>query len=204
MDALLRRRAMMAGGVEPPPPPIPMPTPDYELASPTTTAGYNTGVKLFDTAKSFTILCEASFNNYSWTQWTQGLFGTVAGTKNLNFKLGSIDTGNDYQNGVVSATANRYTAIVLNKTQSNRRCSSLLPRSNTTQTKKFFVRYDHTTRKVEAGTYAPPTANYYTTDGDYISTQELQLLIGGAAGTVSIFKVYLQLLTDEQIGTFFA
>lgn len=197
MDALLRRRMMIGAGGEPGPS-----IPIYELASPTTEQGYNTGVKLFDTAKSFTILCEITYNNYSWT-FPCGLFGILSGTNNYNFKLGSIEGCKNYQNGTLQGTSTLQEALILNKTASNRRGTYIFAKTNGERTHKIFVRYDSTTRLVECGIEALPTAHYYTTDGALTSSEELKLLIGGATGTVNIFKVYFSALPDAEINAFY-
>ena len=189
---------MIASGGEPG-----LAVPVYELAEPTTEQEYNTGVKLFDRAKSFTILCEATYINYSWSTWSQGLFGILNGNKNYMFKIGSIESGKDHQSGSQVSTGNRYTALVMNETTSHRYCTDIFSKTNGTRTHKFFVRYNASTRLVECGIEGLPTTHYYTVDGQISSEEELKLLIGGATGTISIFKVYLSLLSDDEINAFY-
>ena len=176
--------------------------PIYELASPTAVQEYDTGIKLFDTPKSFTILCRAKFNNYYWnnSNWTAGIFGISTGN---NFKFGSINNGKDYRSDELFATANRYSAIIMNSTASNKRCSAIIARSNSMTERKIFVTYDHTTRIVKVGTASnvSTTIYWYTVPADLSSDNTIKLNLGYAATrcTVNAFKIYDRVLTDAQI-----
>lgn len=177
------------------------PVPVFRLNEETTTQNYDTGIKLFDTPKSFTILCDAKFNNYSWTAWTQGVFGIAT---DRYFRFGSINNGNDYRNDALNSTANRYSAIIMNNTSSAKRCSSVFSRSNSSTRRKFAITYDHTTRKISAITSATGIVgqNWWTVPGDLISENSLKLLIGNAAGTIYAFEIYTEILSANKIGAF--
>ena len=192
---------MMSGGeIAPAPePPIP-PSLLFELSEATTQADYDTNIKLFDEPKSFTILGTATFNNYNWTSWTQGIFGISTGNY---FRYGSIQSGKDMIDGELSATANRYTAIIMNYTSTGKYCSSLASRENTSKKRKFGIRYNHRTRKIECfNTTSGTTSHWWTLGGDLSSNSTLKLLIGSATGTVNVFKIYSGLLSDADIVQF--
>lgn len=205
MVSLLRRREMMQRAASP----SPTPTLIYELASATSTASYDTGVKLFDPAISFTILCDATFANRSWSA-TQTLFGIGTG---FAFALGSR-SGNDYVNGVLdTSNSRRYTALIMNNTTSDtdaKKMTSLLARfsNSTEQTHRFAIRYNATTFKVEgfddntSRDDHAPTSRWYNLDSNYSSQTTVKFFLGNATGTINIFKVYDGLLTDAEINNF--
>ena len=193
----------MAGGEIAPAPEPPGPTElIYELDNPTSEANYDTEVLLFDEPKSFTILCSATFNNYDWTAYTQGVFGTGTGKY---FRYGSIQNGKDYSNGEVAATANRYSAIIMNPGGTGSACSSMASREDISKTRRFAIRYNHRNRKIEGITSSNgTTSKWWIVSGDVSSSNTLKLLVGNASGTINEFKVYLGCLTDTEIGTFIA
>lgn len=201
MDALLRRRAMIAaGGSVPPTPPTP-PSLIYSIDSSVTTQNYDTGVKLFDTPKSFTILCVATFNNYNWnTNRTEGLYGISTGKY---FRVGAIANSDEYTSGEKTATGNRYTSVIMNDTSSGVRCTSIGSRVNGNQTLRFAVTYDHTTRKIY-GQSSDVKTHWYIVPGDVSSNNTLKLLIGGAAGTISTLEIYNGVLDGTTIDNFIA
>lgn len=193
----------MVGGEIAPAPEPPGPTGlIYELDSPTSEANYDTNVLLFDTPKSFTILCSATFNNYSWTAHTEGVFGIGTGKY---FRFGAIGSGKDYTDGEASATANRYSAIIMNPGGSGSDCASIFSRSNSSINRRFAIRYNHRNRKIEGISLSSgTTAKWWTLSADVSSSSTLKLLIGNASGTINEFKVYSGCLTDTEIGTFIA
>lgn len=174
----------------------------YELESPTATASYDTNIKLFDTPQSFTILCRATFNNQTWNtnSFNAGVFGISTGN---NFKFGAISNGKDYRSDELYATANRYSALIMNSTASDKRCASIIARANSMTERKLFVTYDHTTRVVKTGTASmvSTTTCWYTVPADLSSDNTIKLNLGYAATrcTVSAFKIYNEVLTDAQI-----
>lgn len=176
------------------------PQPIFKLSEPTTTKNYDTNVLLFDTPKSFTILCDATFNNYPWTARTQGVFGISTGNY---FRFGSIANGYDYEENVRIATANRYSAIIMNNTSSGKMCMSLFARSNSSTRRKFAIRYDYITRKIEAfNSTSGTTKKWYIVPGDLLSQDTLKLLIGNASGTINAFEVYNSVLDIQYINDF--
>lgn len=179
-------------------------SPVYELSAPTSTQEFDTGIKLFDIPKSFTILCEATFNNYSWNNgWTQGVFGILDGDANNTFKVGAVNNGQCIVSGEVTDTANRYTSLVMNSTASDKYNTSLFARANSSTTRRIAIRYNANTRLVQGWATKETTTCYYTVPSDIVSNNTLKLLIGGATGTISIFRVYLGVLTDAEIEAFY-
>lgn len=184
----------------------------YELSEPTTTQSYDTGIQLFNTPKSFTILCEAKFSNRNWSS-SQTLFGLGTG---FAFAVGSRASANDYYNNVIYETGvRRYTVLAMNNTSSDspdtdtKKCSSLFARaSNTTQTvKRLAVRYDATTFKAEgfgdaSAVKHAPTNSWWYLNSNYSSQTTLKFFLGNATGTMQIFKIYEGLLTDTEINNF--
>lgn len=179
-------------------------SPVYEIPSPVTTQEFDTGIKLFDAPKSFTILCEATFRNSGWgSGWTQGVFGILDGDKNYTFKVGSVNNGYCIVSDEYSATANRYTALLMNPVSTDKYNVSLAAYSTSTLTRRLAVRYDASTRIARGWGTANAETTYFTVQGDVSSDNTLKLLIGGATGTISIFKVYLEALSDAEIQAFY-
>lgn len=204
VSLMQRRREMMQRAAAP----APTPTLIFELPSATSTASYDTGVKLFDPAISFTILCDATFANRSWTS-TQTLFGLGTG---FEFALGSR-SGSDYYEGIFQGTSRRYTALIMNNIESDddkKKLTSLFARfSNTSeQTHRIAVRYNASSFKAEGfsdysggETRHAPNNYWFNLNSNYSSTATLKLLIS-SGGTINIFKVYSGLLTDTEINNF--
>ena len=196
MDRLMRRRIIMLGEMEPP---VPVEC-IYRLQEAVTEANYDTEVQLFDEPKSFTILCRATFNNYNWTDFTQGVFGIAT---NSYFRFGAIGQGQEYVNNAVSATGNRYGALIMNTTSSGKKCAAIISRTNSSATRRFAIRYNHKTRKIEAiSSTTGTTSHYYILPSDLISTATLKLLIGGAEGTVRELEVWNGCLRNEEIADY--
>lgn len=177
--------------------------PVFELSAPTSTANYDTQTQLFDTEKDFTIFCDASFNNYSWNG-SKSIFGHPG----FRAGYGSID---DYFYGSVDATnVTRYTALTLNpsETSSHYRGTSFLARYNGTQRKKIAVRYQASTRKIELflegdSTRMPPTTkSWFNASNVMYYTDTVKLNLSSSGGTVHVFKIYFNLLSDDAITNF--
>lgn len=201
----MRRREMVKQGGN-----QPLPTPIYELLEPTTTAEYDTGVKLFAPAITFTILCEAYWTNRN-NMNTRSLFALdTAGT----FRLGYANGFYNVTNGVPSTTtSNGYTALIMNASGDavTKKCGSLQSRdSNTTpHTRRYAVRYNAESFLVEgfsgtATTYNAPTSRWWELSKNISSDKTIKLIMNGIADTpqVNIFRVYDSLLTDDQINDF--
>lgn len=203
---ILRRRMMVeSGGV------APLPTPLYELEEPTSTANYNTGVKLFDPAISFTILCEAYFTNRTW----YNRHSIVALADDQQFRIcGYAQSFNGYVNGAVAETSNYYSAFVMNNLTSDtdkKKCGSIFARfpNTTKQTRRFAARFNATTLLAEgfsehAASYHAPTIRWWYLNSNISSTNTIKLNANGATNSprVDIFRVYNSLLTDDQINAF--
>lgn len=201
----MRRREMMKqGGSQP------LPTPIYELPEPTTTASYDTGVKLFNPAITFTILCEAYWTNRN-NMNTRSLFAL---DKSATFRLGYANGFYSVTNGVPSAsTSNSYTALVMNASGDavTKKCGNLQSRdSNTTpHIRRYAVRYNAESFLVEgfsgtATAYNAPTSRWWELSQNISSAETVKLIMNGVANTpqVNIFRVYDSLLTDAQINDF--
>ena len=185
-----------------PTPPSP-PSLIYSISSSITTQNYDTGVKLFDTPKSFTILCEATYNNYNWTGTTrtQGLYGISTGGL---FRFGAVASVDGYtEDAVVASNTNYYSALVMNDTSSGNRATALYSRYNGNQTRRWVVTYDHTIRKVFA-TEGTLSDRWYIVPGNLISDNTLKLLIGNATGTISKLDIYNGVLDGTAIDNFIA
>ena len=172
-------------------------TPIYSIESPVTTQNYDTGVKLFDTPKSFTILCVATFNNYGWTI-TEGIYGI---STDAYFRVGAIQSADEYTSGEKTATGNRYASLIMNNTSGGVRCTSIGSRVNGNQTMRLAVTYDHTTRKIY-GQVSDNKTHWYIVPGDLSSEDTLKLLVGGASGSISTLEIYDEVLDWMTIDNF--
>jgi len=198
MDALMRRRFMMLGESVPPTPPAP--TLIYSLEEPVSSE-FDTNVKLFDTPKSFTILCDATWNNNSSGSWKNAVLGIS--TSNY-FRFGTIGNGKDYQNGELYATANRYSAIIMNTTSTGVMCSSCYSRSDSSTRRRFGIRYNHTTRTIECfvSSTSDTTGHWYTLSSDITGNATLKLLLNSMTGTVHALEVYSGVVDVSVIKSF--
>lgn len=202
MGELLRRRELIlpGGGDEP--------TPIYTLAGPITTKNYDTGVQLFSPAISFTILCEAYYANRNWYN-AMSLFG-VDGTGST-FRLGYTAL---YKNTVEdvpsSSTTNYYTAFTMNAAGDSvtTKCTSLSARMSTSspEVRRFAVRYDSANRLAQACSNVSllPNKKWWHLNQNISSESSIKLLINNPTYSpqINIFRVYDQLLSDEQINSF--
>lgn len=177
-------------------------TPIYSIESPVTTQNYDTEIKLFDEAKSFTILCVATFNNYDWssTDRKQSIYGLS--TDNY-FRVGAIYGGSTYEQNVSQGSSNLYCGLIMNNTSSGTMCTSVAARVNGNQTLRLAVTYDHTTRKIY-GQGSSLKTHWYIVPDDVSSEDTLKLLIGGAEGTISALKIYDEILDELTIDDFIA
>lgn len=179
-------------------------TPVFQLSEATSTNDYDTEIELFDTAKSFTILCEFTFNNYSWSG-SKSLFG------HAGFRLG-YGTIDDYVDGaVIASNTSRFTAVMLNPSSvsNHYRGTALVARTNGSQTRRFAVRYDHTTRKCEGFVYGDsdrevPTVSWFITADDVVYTdgRTIKLNINSSGSTANEFEIYTAYLPDSRITAF--
>ena len=182
----------------------------YELESPTSTASYDTGLKLFETRQSFTILCEATFANRSWNN-NQTIFGVTTAWR---FRIGRCTGGYPVADNVIDTTStNYYTGFAMNEadgSSSKKRMGSVFARFSTTAsaTKRMAVRFDHTTRRVEANsnngsTTVAPSNRWWIFDSNFpVISDTIKFNMGSAGSTVNIFKVYDGVMTDAQINDF--
>ena len=198
---LLRRREMVlsSGGGE---------IPIYETTGDISDR-YDTGVLLFDTPKSFTIYCEATFNNYNWTGNAINTFKAIFGINgNCGFYAGR-SYGQDYRNNSrYASNTGRYTALVMNTTDeaisipADVKLTSLFSRQNSLSRKRMAVTYDHTTRTVRgySDTFPPPDPNtWYTLSDDLISDLPILLNFRGADSTVNVFQIYNRCMSGDEL-----
>jgi hypothetical protein len=203
MGELLRRRALMqaasgGGGV----------TGLIYETSGDISGWYDTGLKLFDTPKSFTIYCEATFNNYNWTGNAISTYKAIFGINGYyGFYVGR-SLGTEYTNNTKGSTnIGRYTALVMNETTTDRtsaetKMTSLYGRANSNTRKKIAVTYDHTTRTVHGYSAAnPPPTNtrWWMLSSDLITDLPIILNFRGADSVVNIFEVYDYCMTGEEV-----
>lgn len=186
---LIRRRGMMMAAAVTPPVLL------YQNSEPITSST-DTGVKLFDPPISFTILMDATFNNYNWTT-AQGIIGLSYNTR--RFRIGRVSDGEGFVSGVSQGTGNYYTALSLN--DSGYACTGLYSRYNGNLRRKFAVKYDATTHKVFA--FGPPNTyigdRWYYLSANPENTYTVELLVGNAGGTVHDVQIYQGLMSETDM-----
>lgn len=187
---LLRRRGMMLQQREP----LVL---LYEASNVKTTT--DTNIKLFDPAISFTILVDATWNNYNTVNNSSGVIGLS--TNSLKFRIGGISNGNDYTYGVLNSTSNRYVAGILNYNTEERKCISIGSRgTNAATRKKNAVCYDKVTKKfLGIGAGLLSGNKWYTLDQDVSSNYTVQLFVGGMTGTIHNVKIYQGAMTYQEM-----
>lgn len=187
---LIRRRGMMLQQREP----LVL---LYEASNVKTTT--DTNIKLFDPAISFTILVDATWNNFNTVSNNSGIIGLSTNT--LKFRIGGISSGNDYTNGVLSATANRYVAGMLNYDTAERKCIAIGSKgTNAATRKKNAVCYDKATKKfLGIGAGVLSGTKWYTLDQDVSIGYTVQLFVGGMTGTIHNVKIYQGAMTLQEM-----
>lgn len=205
MGDILRRRALMVQAASPTPP---TPTLIYELSTATSTGTYDTGVKLFDTPRDFTILCEGVFSNRNWSS-TQSLLGT--GTDAM-FRIGRGSSLHEYASGNYYTTANRYTAWIMNNLDADTdtfKGVAVFSRfsSTTKQTRRIACKYDHLNKCFYGASddgvsnYLPNNKWFYL-DENITSNETLKLNLGSSGSTINILRIYFELLDNDIINGF--
>lgn len=130
---LIRRRGMMKAA-------SPSLTLLWQNTGNITTTEYNTGVYLFNPAFSFSIVLDASFNNYNWIS-SQRIIGL--GTSSEIFSIGRISNGQPYADGQPSGSiGNYYTALICNEAAGGIKCTGLYSRNNGSLRRKIVVVFD--------------------------------------------------------------
>ena len=187
-----------------------VPIPFYSLSSAVSSADYDTGLKLFDTPKTFTILCEAHANVYSWGN-THAMFGLGTG---LTFRVGR--TGNVIKmvaNAAEGSATNYNCGFACNysgDSRTNKARSVYAKGSNEKSLRRIAVTYNATTRKVNVfsagySNMSAPNDAWWTLSGDISSETTIKLNIStGYSCTVNHFNVYGKILSDAQINDFLA
>lgn len=206
MVSLMQRRREMMRLASTPPTPPPTPTLIYELASAVSTTNYDTNVKLFDPAISFTILLEATYKNYNWTGDTQAIFRINSG---LTFRFGRMQGIHETANNTpASTTSALYTGVAFNNSNDAvpKKAASLKARQNATITKRYAFRFDLSTLRFEGnndGSQLAPSASWWNISSAISSSDTIKLNVGtGTSCTVNIFKVYNGVLTDAEVNAF--
>lgn len=178
----------------------------YELPTSTSASTYDTGIKLFDPPISFTILCQARWNHYNWSNG-KALFGLGTGNTFRGFGR-STSTVYEYHYNVQVGSGARYCTTLRNTTASGTKCLSGYARgSNAAATRRCAVRYNNITTKIENFTSDSslrhaPTHTWYLVGQNYTSATTLKLNISSAGATFYIFKIYEGLLDDQLINEF--
>lgn len=167
----------------------------YQNSAPITSST-DTGVKLFDPPISFTILMDATFNNYNWTT-AQGIIGLSYNTR--RFRIGRVSSGESFISGVSQGTGNYYTAITLN--DSGVECTPVYSRYNGNLRRKLAVKYDATTHKVLA--FGDPATyigdRWYYLSANPENSYTVELLVGAGSGTVHDVQIYQGLMSDTDM-----
>lgn len=185
-------------------------TPIYELQSAVSTNSYDTNVQLFDTPKSFTILCEADANIYGWNSaMNPAIFGLGTGN---TFKAGYTQNIKKVDNGQVTGDYTYYYcgfACNYSGDSFTGKARSLYSKGdNAMSIRRIAVTYDHVTRKVSVfcANYTAlhaPTAGWWILSGDITSETTIKLNIGTSSTcTTNKFNVYDTILSDAQINRF--
>jgi len=201
MDAMIRRRMMMElGGAPTPPVPPPAPILLYENTSPVTSST-DTGVKLFDPPIDWTILCDATCNNYGWnsTSHYEGIFGLSPNSQ--TFRLGKVNTAYLMNNGTAgSSKSNYYYALSMYKSGGTSKCISLYSRNNGALRRKVAIRYNSSTKKLEGvSPVASDFSRWYIVDDVPQTSSNVILLVGGITATIYDIKIYQGLLNDADM-----
>ena len=189
---------MMIGGGVPPTPPTPVLTLLYEAQG--ITSNTDTGVKLFDPPIDWTILCDATCNNYGWntTSHYEGVFGLSPNSQ--TFRLGKVNSAyNMTEDEAVGATSNYYYALSMYKSGGTAKCVSLYARNNGSLRRKVAIRYNSTTKKLEAiAQSSTGFTKWYTADVPTTSSNVI-LLVGGITATIHDIKIYQGLMDDASM-----
>lgn len=202
MDALMRRRLMMMELGSSPTPPTPIePELLYQNTSPITTALTDTGVNVLEPLISWTILVDATCNNYNWNQASssQGLFGLNGNPR--GFRLGKIYQGTGMVSNQSSGVANYYFAMSMDSTNTNPKCVTLYGRYNGVARRLFAIRYDSTTNVLFGVRDSDNNdTRWFETNGIPSNPGNIILLVGGISGaTINDFKIYKGMLTNQQM-----
>lgn len=180
------------------PPPTPVLTLLYEGQG--ITSNTDTGVKLFDPPIDWTILCDATCNNYGWntTSHYEGIFGISPNSQ--VFRLGKVNGAYNMTEDVAPAsTDNLYYALSLYKSDGTKKCISLYSRNNGSLRRKVAIRYNSTTKKLEGiSPSSPGFTKWYTADVPETSSS-LILLVGGITATINDIKIYQGLMDDASM-----
>ena len=186
----------------------PMPTPIYELQRAVSSNSYDTNVQLFDTPKSFTILCEANANIYAWGN-THTMFGLGTGN---TFKVGRCNQVIKMnENTAEGSVTSYYCGFACNYSGDSRtnKARSLYSRGTSAKSiRRIAVTYDHVTRKVSAfcanyDALHAPTDGWWILSGDITSETTIKLNIDTSTTcTINIFNVYDKILSNAQINKF--
>lgn len=202
MDAMIRRRMMMAEAGGAPIPPVPPPAPIllYENTSPVTSST-DTGVKLFDPVIDWTILCDATCNVYNWstTSHYEGIFGLNPNSQ--IFRLGKANTVYAMNNGMSSSsTGNYYYALSMYKSEGTPKCIALYSRYNGNLRRQVALRYNSTTKKLEGvSTAAADFSKWYIVDDVPQTSSNVILLVGGISATIHDIQIYQGLMDDADM-----
>lgn len=193
---------MMMAEVGEPTPPVPPPAPIllYENTSPVTSST-DTGVKLFDPPIDWTILCDATCDNYGWNTNShyEGIFGLSPNSQ--TFRLGKINQAYRMIDGVIDGSeANYYYAISMYKSGGTSKCLTIFSRYNGAVRRKVVIRYNSTTKKLEGiSSTTTDFSRWYIVDDVPVTSSNVFLLVGGITATIHNIQIYQGLLSDAEM-----
>lgn len=176
----------------------------YSLASAVSTSDFDTGVKLFDTPKSFSILCDANANNSNW-QGEQSIFGLDT---TYTFRCGRVNNGDAMVDNVRTSGNSYATAVTCNHSDDTLqgKCRSLYAKSS--GQKRIAVTYDAPSRTVRcfsasSSSFFAPNNAWWTLSDDIVSNDTIKLRYGNIDYcTINTFNIYNGILTNDQINDF--
>ena len=163
------------------------------------TSNTDTEVKLFDPPIDWTILCDASCNNYGWntTSHYEGIFGLSPNSQ--TFRLGKVNSAYNMTEDEAGDSSNYYYALSMYKSGETAKCVSLYSRNNGSLRRKVAIRYNSTTKKLEAIAHGSTGfTKWYTADVPTTSSNVI-LLVGGITATIHDIKIYQGLMDDASM-----
>lgn len=174
----------------------------YQNSAAITTANTDTGVKLFDPVISWTIVCDATCNNYGWntTSHYEGIFGLSPNSQ--TFRLGKINQAYKMIDGVIDGSKdNYYYAISMYKSGGTSKCLSISSRHNGAVRRKVAIRYNSTTKKFEgiSSTTTTDFSRWYIVDDVPVTSSNVFLLVGGITATIHDIKIYEGLMSNSDM-----
>lgn len=178
----------------------------YELPAPVSIADFDTGFKLFDQPRSFTVLLEAKYNNYQWLDSRISIFAIDSGT---TFRLGRLaNVKETAQNVSATSTSNFFSGIAMNSNGDavTTKAASMAARRNSKTVRRNAFRFDLTSLRFEGnnnGSLIAPSTAWWLLSAPIVSNDTIVLNVNtGSTCDVNIFKVYDYAMTDAEVNEF--